>query len=129
MARTERYEEEALHKSGAETIRARVCRQIIRVRVIMTSANSNPAVAAATPNMMAITGFKRSWVHSHSTQNIGMAVGPEEKGKLAHGRMHSASQSAPRRAGEPSCLMEPKGFSARAALAGAKRPFFLYRAL
>jgi hypothetical protein len=43
---------------------------------------------------MATSGFKRFWVHSHSiipralcqraTQNIDMAVEPEEGGKLAH---------------------------------------------
>jgi hypothetical protein len=74
--------------------------------------------------MMTISGFQRPWVHSHSTHNIDMAVGPEEGGKLAHGRIQSASQSAPRRAGKRSCLMGPKDCSARAALAGAKRPFF-----
>jgi hypothetical protein len=63
----------------------------------------------------------------HSTHNIDMAVGPEEGGKLAQGRIQSASQCAPKCAGKRSRLMEPHGGYAREALAGAKRPFFLYR--
>jgi hypothetical protein len=48
---------------------------------------------------MATSGFRRSWVHNHSiipralrqrtTDNIDMAVEPEEGGKLAHGRLKS----------------------------------------
>jgi|AntAceMinimDraft_5_1070358.scaffolds.fasta_scaffold248680_1 hypothetical protein len=33
---------------------------------------------------MTTSEFQRSWVRSHSTQNIGMAVEPEKGGKLAH---------------------------------------------
>jgi hypothetical protein len=43
---------------------------------------------------MATSGFQRSWVHIHSmipraTQNIGMAVEPEEGGKLLHEQLKS----------------------------------------
>jgi hypothetical protein len=51
------------------------------------------------PNMMATSGFQRSWVHIHSitlralrqraTHNNDMAVKPEEGVKLAHGRLQS----------------------------------------
>jgi hypothetical protein len=47
---------------------------------------------------MATSGFQRFWVHVHSiipralrqraTHNFDMAVGAEEGGKLAHGRLH-----------------------------------------
>jgi hypothetical protein len=77
--------------------------------------------------MMASSGFKRSLVYSHSIHYIDMAIEPEEGGELAHGREPPASQCAPKRAGKPSRLIEPLGCSARAVLAGAKRPFFLYR--
>jgi hypothetical protein len=46
MARTGRYEEEALQKAGVGTKRPRVQRRIIRMRVIMTAANCSPAVAS-----------------------------------------------------------------------------------
>jgi hypothetical protein len=49
---------------------------------------------------MATSGYQRSWVHIHSiipralrqraTHIINMAVGPEEGGKLAHGRLQPA---------------------------------------
>jgi len=58
--------------------------------------------------MMATSGFQRSWVHSQSAQNIGMAVELEDEGKLARGRIQSAFQCAPRRAGKPSRLMKPR---------------------
>jgi hypothetical protein len=58
-------------------------------------------------------------------ENIRMAVEPEEGGKLVRGRIQSTSQCAPRRASKPSRLMEPQGFSVRAALAGTKQQLLL----
>ena len=45
MARTGRYEEEALYKAGVGANRYCVQRLIIRMRVIITAANCSPAVA------------------------------------------------------------------------------------
>jgi hypothetical protein len=46
MARTGRYEDEALHKAAVGANRPRMQRCIIRMRVIMTAANCSPAVAS-----------------------------------------------------------------------------------
>jgi hypothetical protein len=44
MARTGRYEEEALHKAGVGANCPRMQRSIIRMRIIRTAANYSPAV-------------------------------------------------------------------------------------
>jgi hypothetical protein len=46
MARMERYEEDACHKTGVGANRPRVQRCIIWMRVIMAAANCSPAVAS-----------------------------------------------------------------------------------
>jgi hypothetical protein len=39
--------------------------------------------------MMAPSGFRRSWVHSHSTHNTDMALEPDEEVILAYERIKS----------------------------------------
>jgi hypothetical protein len=96
-----------------------VQRRIIRKRVIMAAANFKPGGSKPPRQMMVTSELKRSWVHRHSIilralcqhapQIIDKAVGPEEEGKLAHGRLLPTShQCTPRRAGRPSRLMEPR---------------------
>jgi hypothetical protein len=59
-----------------------------------------------------------------ATQNIDMRLELEVGGKPASERPHSPPfKCAPRRASEPTRLMEPQGFSARDVLAGANQPF------
>jgi hypothetical protein len=45
MARTGRYEKEALHKAGVGANRLRVQRLVIRMRVIIAADNCSPTVA------------------------------------------------------------------------------------
>jgi hypothetical protein len=46
MARTEQYQDGALHKAGVGAYRPRVKRYIIRMCVVMDAANCSPAVAS-----------------------------------------------------------------------------------
>ena len=97
MARRGQYEEKVLHKPEWGRT-APVCIDEFYERA---SSWLLPTIVrgqrAAVPNMMATSGFQRPWVHIHSiiqravsqraTHNINMAVDPEERGKLAHGRL------------------------------------------
>jgi hypothetical protein len=94
------YEEEVFHKAGVGTNRPRVKRRIIRIRAVMASVNFSLAVASRRTEYFDDFRVLMLWVHSESmipcaicqraTYNIAMALEPEERGKLAHGRIQFA---------------------------------------
>jgi hypothetical protein len=79
MARKGRYDEEALHKAGVGTKRHRM----YRIRVIVASANFNPAVASGRAKYDGDLWLP-TLVDAHSLDHTARAS-PARHGKYRHG--------------------------------------------
>jgi hypothetical protein len=83
MSRTERYEEEALHKAVVEANRPHVQRGIIWMRIIMTAANCSPTVASRRTKYDDDFGFP-TLLGAHPLDHTARAS-PTRHAKYRHG--------------------------------------------